>query len=314
MKTLFISRWVPDETFERLREIYEVTHEDKPLTAAAARDRMAEFDAVLCCIGDDLGAEAFTGDPRCRLLANYGVGFNHIDLEAARAAGVAVTNTPGAVTDGTADIAMTLIMMARRRASEGERLLRRGEWTGWHPGDLLGHAVTGAHLGVVGMGRIGRAIAARCHHGFGMRVSFYNRSPVGDAGVPATQVEALVDLAANVDILVLAVPASPETHHLIDAEILAAMRPDSHLINIARGDVVDEAALIAALRENRIAGAGLDVYEDEPHVPETLRSLENAVLLPHMGTSAMDVRLLMGEVILEDLRAFAEGRDLPHLL
>ncbi|MBJ3762665.1 D-glycerate dehydrogenase [Maribius pontilimi] len=314
MKTLFVSRWVPDQTFAALREIYDVTHEDKPLSAAEARHRMADYDAMLCCIGDDLSEDAFEGDPRCGLIANYGVGYNHIAVEAARAKGVAVTNTPGAVTDGTADIALTLILAARRRAGEGERRLRAGDWDGWHPGDLLGGHVTGAHLGVVGMGRIGRAIAARCHHGFGMEVSFFNRSRVDDLDFPARQVDDLRKLAAAVDILVLAVPASPETHHMIDAQVLAAMRPDAHLVNIARGDVVDETALIAALQDGTIAGAGLDVYEHEPHVPDALKAMENVVLLPHMGTSVMDVRVLMGEVILEDLRAFAKDAPLPHQL
>ncbi|SHJ69381.1 gluconate 2-dehydrogenase [Palleronia salina] len=314
MKKLFISRWLPDETHAKLEAIFDVTHVDRPLTPEAARERMAEFDAMLCCIGDDLSEAAFEGDPRCRLIANYGVGFNHIAVEAARAKGITVTNTPGAVTDGTADIAMTLILMTRRRAGEGERLLRRGEWEGWHPGALLGEKVTGAHLGIVGMGRIGKAIAARCHQGFGMEVSFYNRSRVEDPGVPATQVEDLKDLASRVDILVLAVPASPQTHHLIDAEVLGAMRPDACLVNIARGDVVDESALIEVLERGGIAGAGLDVYEHEPHVPDALKCMERVTLLPHMGTSVMDVRLIMGEVILEDLRAFAEGREPPHAL
>ncbi|WOI57558.1 D-glycerate dehydrogenase [Palleronia sp. LCG004] len=305
---------MPDPTMAELHELYDVTFEDAHLTAEAARARMADYDAMLCTIGDDLSAAAFEGDPKCGLIANYAVGYNHIDVEAARAAGVAVTNTPGAVTDGTADIAMTLIAMARRRAGEGERLVRRGEWTGWHPGDLLGWSITGAHVGIVGMGRIGKAIAARCHHGFGMEVSFFNRSKVDDPGMPATQVEDLKTLAAKVDILVLAVPASPQTRHLIDAEILGAMRPDAHIVNIARGDVIDEAALIAALEEGRIAGAGLDVYENEPDVPEALRAMEQVVLLPHMGTSVMDVRLLMGEVLLEDLRAYAAGKQLPHQL
>ncbi len=314
MKTLFVSRWLPDETLAQVRELYEVTQEDAPLTPATARDRMAEFDAVLCCIGDDIGPAAFEGDPRCGLLANYGVGYNHIDVEAARRKGIAVTNTPGAVTEGTADIAMTLIAMVRRRAGEGERLLRRGDWKGWHPGDLLGWSITGANVGIVGMGRIGKAIAARCHHGFGMEVSFYNRSRVEDPGMPATQVEDLKTLAGSVDILVLAVPASPATRHLIDADILAAMRSDAHLINIARGDVVDEAALIDALAAGRIAGAGLDVYENEPEVPAALREMEQVVLLPHMGTSVMDVRVVMGEVVLENLRAYAAGEPLPHAL
>ena len=285
---------------------------DRPLTRDEAARALGDYDAILPTLGDDFSAAAFGGPIRARLLANFGVGYNHIDVAAARAAGVAVTNTPGAVTEATADIALMLMLMSARRASEGERLLRAGGWTGWAPTQLLGMHLGGRMLGVVGMGRIGRAIARRAHHGLGMRVTFFNRSPVADPGVPARQVAALSDLLSGADVVVIAVPGGPGTRHLIGAAELAAMPPHAHLINIARGDVVDEAALIDALAARRIAGAGLDVYEREPAVPAALRALENVTLLPHLGTNAHEVRAAMGRMALENLIAHAEGRALPN--
>lgn len=275
---------------------------------AALRDH----DAVLPTLGDRFTAAAFAAvpEPRARVLANFGVGYNHIDVAAARAAGIVVTNTPGAVTDATADIALTLILMTARRAGEGERLLRAGRWEGWHPTQLLGQHVSGKRLGVIGMGRIGRAIARRCHYGFGMEVVFHNRSAVADAGVPARQVGLAQAMAA--DVVVVAVPGGGATHHLIGAEALSAMRPHAILINIARGDVVEEAALIDALQQGRIAGAGLDVYEFEPRVPAALCAMENVTLLPHLGTAALEVREAMGLMAVDNLIAFFDGRDPPN--
>jgi gluconate 2-dehydrogenase len=213
------------------------------------------------------------------------------------------------VTDATADIALTLILMTARRAAEGERLVRSGQWQGWHPVQMLGLHVTGKRVGIIGMGRIGRAIARRCHFGFGMEVVFHNRS-VTDPGLPARQVPLAEAMAA--DVVVIAVPGGPATRHLIGAEALAAMLPHAILVNIARGDVVDEAALIAALEQGRIAGAGLDVYEREPLVPEALRVLDTVTLLPHLGTAALEVREAMGMMALDNIIAFAEGRALPN--
>ncbi len=263
-------------------------------------------------MGDLYRADVFAEipAPRCKLLANFGVGYNHIDAVAAKSAGIAVTNTPGAVTDATADIAMMLILMSARRASEGERLVRAGQWQGWHPVQMLGLHVTGKTIGIVGMGRIGKAIARRAHFGFGMEVVFVNRSPVADPGMPARQLPTLEAVMAAADIVVVAVPGGAETRHLIGAAALAAMRPHAHLINISRGDTVDEAALIAALEGGRIGGAGLDVYEREPVVPEALRRLDNVTLLPHLGTATLEVRTAMGMMAVENLIAFAEGRQL----
>jgi len=284
---------------------------EAPMRLAECRAALAEYDAVVPTLGDAFTAEAFTGPIRARLLANFGVGVNHIDLAAARAAGVEVTNTPGAVTDATADIALTLLLMTARRAGEGERLLRAGRWQGWQPTQLLGQHVSGKTLGVVGMGRIGRAIARRAHFGFGMQVRFFNRSPLPDPGLPARQVATLAEAMAA-DFVVLAVPGGPATRYLVNAAALAAMPRHGHIINISRGDVLDEAALIDALEAGRIAGAGLDVYEQEPHVPARLLTLENVTLLPHLGTASMQVRDGMGAMVLANLAAFAAGLPLPN--
>jgi len=296
------------------RARFDVTLRDDttPMDAAACAAALRDFDLVLPTLGDAFGAPAFAEvpAPRARLLANFGVGYNHIDVTAARAAGVGVTNTPGAVTEATADIAVTLMLMTARRAGEGERLVRAGRWAGWHPTQMLGLHVSGKRLGVIGMGRIGTAIARRCHYGFGMEVVFHNRSPVAEPGLPARQVD--LAQAMGADIVAVAVPGGAATHHLIDARALAAMPPHGILVNIARGDVVDEAALIAALQERRIGGAGLDVYEYEPAVPQALREMENVTLLPHLGTAAFEVRAAMGMMAVENLIAFAEGRPLPN--
>ncbi|MGC9445494.1 2-hydroxyacid dehydrogenase [Cereibacter johrii] len=311
---LLITRPLPDRVLEAARARFEVTLRDstRPLSPEELRWALAEHDAVLPTLGDLFRAEVFADvpQPRARILANFGVGTNHIDVAAATAAGIAVTNTPGAVTDATADIALTLMLMTARRAGEGERLVRRGAWEGWHPTQMLGLHMTGKRLGILGMGRIGKAIARRAHHGFGMEITFFNRSSVADPGVPARQVGFAEALGA--DIVVVAVPATPATHHLVDAAALGQMRPGAILVNIARGDIVDETALIAALAEGRLAGAGLDVYEFEPEVPAALRAMENVTLLPHLGTAALEVREAMGLMAVENLLAFADGRPLPN--
>ncbi|NDW47976.1 D-glycerate dehydrogenase [Ruegeria sp. PrR005] len=291
----------------------EIRTSTAPMTEAEMLRALSEFDIVMPTLGDMFSAGVFAQvpEPRCRLLANFGVGYNHIDVAAARGAGVAVSNTPGAVTDATADIAMTLLLMTARRAGEGERLVRSGRWEGWHPTQMLGHHVTGKHVGIVGLGRIGQAIARRCHFGFGMQVSYVARSDK-DVDFPATRMDSLAVLAGAVDFLVVAVPGGAETRHLIDAQVLAAMKPSGILVNIARGEVVDEAALIAALSEGQIAGAGLDVYEFEPKVPEALRAMEQVTLLPHLGTATEEVRTGMGHMAMDNVAAFVAGRDLPN--
>jgi gluconate 2-dehydrogenase len=313
---VLVTRTLPDTVLQAARARFDVTvrADQSPMGVAEAAAALAAYDAVLPTLGDAFTADAFADcpSPRCRLLANFGVGYNHIDVAAAAAAGVAVTNTPGAVTDATADIALTLILATARRAGEGERLVRAGAWEGWHPTQMLGLHVTGKTLGVVGMGRIGKAIARRCHMGFGMEVVFFNRSPVAEPGVPARQLDSLEEVMAAADIVAVSVPGGAGTRHLVGAAALAAMRPHAVLVNISRGDVIDEAALIAALEEGRIAGAGLDVYEFEPEVPARLRALENAVLLPHLGTAALEVREAMGMMAVANLAAFFDGKALPN--
>jgi gluconate 2-dehydrogenase len=309
---ILVTREMPPDVLDVLDADHEVTRRTRsePLTLEDARTALVEQDAILTTLGDAFGAEAFTGEMRTRILANFGVGYNHIDVAAARAAGVVVTNTPGVVTEATADIAMLLILMTCRRASEGERILRAGDWTGWTPTQFLGQHLGDKTLGIVGMGRIGKAIGRRAV-AFGMRIVFHNRSRVDDAGVPSRQVD-LPELLGTADVVVLAVPATPATHHLIDAAALAAMKPTAHLVNIARGDVVDEAALIAALESGEIAGAGLDVYEREPHVPDALRRIETVALLPHLGTAALEVRQAMGRMAVDNILAHAAGREPPN--
>lgn len=311
---LLISRALPDSVMDAARARFEVTERatTQPMTLDECIAALAAQDIVIPTLGDEFTARAFAAvpAPRCRLLANFGAGYNHIDIDAAGAAGVAVTNTPGAVTDATADIALTLILMTARRAGEGERLVRSGGWTGWHPTQLLGLHVTGKTVAIVGMGRIGQAVARRCHFGFGCRVVYANRSR-RQVDFPAEQME-LHEALGAADIVVLAMPGGADTHHAIDSEALGAMQAHAILVNISRGDVMDEAALIEALRAGRIAGAGLDVYEFEPHVPEALKAMENVTLLPHLGTSALEVREAMGRMSLDNAIALAEGRPLPN--
>lgn len=311
--SLFITRPMTPMTLAVAQEHFDVTVRES--TQPCTRDEMcaalATYQGVMPTLGDAFSAEVFAQvpQPRTMLLANFGVGYNHIDVAAAREAGIAVTNTPGAVTDATADIAMTLILMSARRAGEGERLVRAGAWEGWHPTQMLGMHISGKTVGIVGMGRIGQAIAHRCHFGFGMQVRYATRS-AKDLPFPAERLD-LLDLAASVDVLVIAVPGGAETHHMIGAEVLAAMKPEARLVNIARGDVVDETALIAALEAGEIGGAGLDVYEFEPKVPQGLIR-DNVVLLPHLGTAAEEVRTNMGLMAVENLRAFFAGEPLPN--
>lgn len=313
MKVL-VTRALTRRVEETLAAEFDVTFRNRPepMTLAEAQAALADYDAILPTLGDAFGTQAFAGPVKTRMIANFGVGYNHIDVEAARAKGVIVSNTPGAVTDATADLAMTLILMSARRAAEGERLVRTGQWTGWQPTQMLGLHVSGKRVGIIGMGRIGKAIARRCHHGFGMEVVFHNRSTVADPGLPARQVPLAEAMGA--DVVVVAVPGGPATRHLIGAAEIGAMQPHAHLVNIARGDVVDEAALIAALQARRIGGAGLDVYEREPEVPQALRDLDNVTLLPHLGTAAEEVRDDMGMMAVANLRAFRDDLPPPNAL
>ncbi|MBF9043981.1 D-glycerate dehydrogenase [Rhodobacterales bacterium HKCCE4037] len=311
---LLVSRRLPESVMEAAEARFDVTCRGttQPMDHAECVAALRDHDLILPTLGDAFQAPAFeeAGDIRAKLLANFGVGYNHIDVAAARAAGVEVSNTPGAVTDATADTAMTLILMTARRAGEGERLVRSGQWTGWHPTQMLGMHLSGKTICVIGMGRIGQAIARRCHFGFGCRIVYVNRS-AKKVDFPAEQLPMETALA-GADVVVLATPGGADTHHLIGTDEFAQMQSHAIFVNISRGDVVDEAALVAALSVGRIAGAGLDVYEFEPAVPDELRVMENVTLLPHLGTAALEVREDMGRMALDNLIAFAEGKPAPN--
>ena len=311
---VLISREMPLEVVRLVEAKFDVTRRqsDFPMTALEAQAAMAEYDAILATFGDNFSATAFEGlhDAPCKLVANFGVGINHIDVAAAQRAGIRVTNTPGAVTEATADIALTLMLMTCRRASEGERMVRAEDWHGWGPTQLLGMHMSGKTVGIIGMGRIGQAIAQRCRLGFGMPIVFFNRSEKTIEG--CTQFPSIQAVMQACDIAVVALPGGADTHHMIEAQALSALRPHAVLVNIARGDVIDEAALIAALSAGQIAGAGLDVYENEPLVPQSLKDMQNVTLLPHMGTSTLEVRLDMGVMAVANLTALANGHDLPN--
>ena len=314
MKTLLITRQIAEPVLDAARARFDVTVRTEPggLSEIEAAQALRDYDAVLPTLGDNFTAGAFAQggqNPRCKILGNFGVGYNHIDVAAATSHGVMVSNTPDVLTDATADIGWTLILATARRAGEGERLVRAGAWGGFGPQSLLGTHVTGKTLGIVGMGRIGQAVAKRGHFGFDMPVIFHNRSP--KSLDYATQVAGLHDVMAQADFVVVTTPGGAETTHLIDADALAAMKPTGIFVNISRGEVVDENALIDTLEAGRIAGAGLDVYEKEPHVPARLRALENCVLLPHLGSATTETRIAMGQLALDNIIAWSEGRDPP---
>jgi lactate dehydrogenase-like 2-hydroxyacid dehydrogenase len=315
-RILVTRRW-PAAVEAVLSERFDVTlnARDVALDAAELGLALRDYDAVLPTVSDKLPAALFEAAPlRTRILGNFGVGFNHIDIAAARARGIAVTNTPGVLTDCTADIAMLLLLSVARRGGEGERQVRSGNWVGWSPTHLVGTKVTGKTVGIIGFGRIGRAFAQRCHFGFGMDVVFYNRSAIDPheaARYGAEQLHTVEDVLAISDFVSLHCPGGTENHHLINASRLAAMKPGAVLINTARGDVVDEQALIVALESGTIRGAGLDVYEAEPNVPEKLRGMENVVVLPHLGSATEETRTAMGMKVVDNITAFFDGREPP---
>ena len=315
-KVLVTRQW-PQAVEAVLAERFDATfnRDDLPMDAAAIGAALAAYDAVLPTVSDKLPAGLFDRDDiRTKILGNFGVGFNHIDTKAASARGIAVTNTPGVLTDCTADIAMTLLLSVARRAGEGERQVRAGAWAGWCPTHMIGSKVTGKTLGIIGFGRIGKAMAKRCHFGFDMPVVFFNRSRVDEAEAArfgARQVDSVEEVLAMSDFVSLHCPGGAENRHLMNAERLSAMKPGAFLINTARGDVVDEAALVEALRAGRIRGAGLDVFEREPDVPEALREMENVVVLPHLGSATEETRTAMGMKVVDNITAFFEGREPP---
>lgn len=315
LKLLVTRRW-PEAVEMQLSQLFDVSFNDSdtPLSQAELAAAMGSFDVLAPTVSDRIDEAVIAGGDRVKLIANYGVGFDHIAVAAAKAKGIAVSNTPGVLTDATADIALTLLLMTARRAGEGERELRSGNWAGWRPTHLIGSALKGKTLGCVGFGRIGQATARRAHHGFGMKVAYFGRREADAAIVQELDAEffsSLPDLLAASDFVSLHVPGGAETANMIDADAIAMMKEGSYLINTARGGVIDHDALADALKSGHLAGAGLDVYPSEPDVPAALLECENAVLLPHLGSANEQTRVAMGMRALANMQAFAKGEDLP---
>ena len=310
---IIVTRRLPAPIEQRLVDDYGalLNASDRQFSADELRDALGACDVLLCTLTDPLTRDVLiTPKRRAVMLANFSVGVNHIDLAAAREAGLVVTNTPGVLTEDTADLTMLLMLAGARRAFEGDRELRAGQWTGWRPTHLLGTRVAGKTLGIVGFGRIGQAVARRAALGFGMRVLYHSRRRVPDEARAsgAEWHESLESLLGESDFVSLHCPAMPETHHLINTKSLQAMRASAWLVNTARGDVVDEQALIDALKSGRLAGAALDVYEREPLVSPRLLALGNVVTLPHLGSATVESRVAMGERVLANIADFIAGR------
>ena len=311
-RVIVTRRWHP-EVEAVLTEKFDtqLNPDDHSMSVEELQDALRNADAVLPTVCDKINADVLGADNiRAKILGSNGVGFNHIDLDAAKAAGLTVTNTPEVLTDCTADLALTLLLMVARRAGEGERHLRNGEWTGWRPTHMMGTSVAGKTLGLIGMGRIARAVAARAANGFNMKIVFHDPFPPKAedlAGLNATQCASPQEVFEQSDFVSLHCPGGEDTYHLIGAEAFSAMKPGAFLINTARGDVVDEAALVEALQAGEIAGAGLDVFEKEPAVSEGLLKMENVVLLPHLGSATQETRKAMGMRVVENVEAFFNG-------
>jgi len=308
-------RWTA-EVERYLAERFEVTlnEADVPMGADALCRAMSQHDAICPTVTDRIDRQVLSApDRRVKLIGNFGVGFNHIDVDTARELGIRVSNTPDVLTEATADLAILLLLMVTRRAGEGERELRGGRWIGWRPTHLMGQSLEGKRLGLIGFGRIAQATARKAHAAFGMRIAYNSRRRVAhaiEAECKAEFIDSVDELVATCDVVSLHCPGGAATHHLIDAERLRRMPRHAVLINTARGSVVDEAALAAALAERRIAGAGLDVYEEEPKVHPGLMNLDNAVLLPHLGSATQETRTAMGMRVAENLEAFFGGKPL----
>jgi len=309
---LYVSRLLPHAVMalieERFRLVQDPT-ETSP-TPAAFREGFAQAEAAICTLTDIVDGHLLSSAMHLKILANYAVGYNNIDLDAARRRRIVVTNTPDVLTDATADLAWALLLAAARRVIEGDTLVRSSRWTGWTPTQLLGSEVSGKTLGIIGMGRIGRAVAQRAE-GFHMVIRYYSHR-ANPALPTAWALRSLNALLQESDFVTLHVPLNSDTRHLIGARELSLMRPTAILINTSRGAVVDEGALVHALRSGTIAGAGLDVYEEEPMVHPVLPSLKQVVLLPHLGSATMQTRVQMGLICLQNIQAVLEGRPAPN--
>jgi len=313
---IFLTRSLPDEAMLEIGSAFDLRQNafDRPLTKNELKEGLLEADGLISMLSDPIDRETIEGAPRLKIIANYAVGYNNIDLAAARAKGIAVTNTPGVLTETTADLCWALLMATARRIPEADRWVKSGVWTGWAPTQVLGRDIYGKTLGIVGMGRIGQAVARRAA-GFSMRVSYFSRTrqhelekSLGLNDLP------LQELLGSSDYLSLHLPLTEKTRHIIDKAALESMKPGAILINTARGPIVDEQALIAALKAGRIAGAGLDVFEDEPRISSELLQLDNVVTLPHIGSASFETRLEMGRLVYVNLCAFFSNKRPPNMV
>lgn len=314
---VIVTRRLPPNVEARMAELFDASFNvgDQPMSRTELARAMAQCDVLVPCISDQIDATLIAAAPdRLQLLASFGSGVDHIDLTAARAKGIIVTNTPGVLTEDTADMTMALILSVPRRLAEGEKLVRSGEWRGWSPSGMLGHRIGGKKLGIIGMGRIGRAVARRAR-AFGLTIAYHNRHRLPFEVEQELEAEWIGDvdgLLAACDIVSIHCPLNADTRGLIDARRIALMRPDAYLINTSRAEITDEAALIVALDEGRIAGAGLDVYTHEPAVDPRLFALANVVLLPHMGSATFEGRDATGARVIANIRSWVDGHRPPN--
>ncbi|KIN79349.1 2-hydroxyacid dehydrogenase [Sulfitobacter mediterraneus] len=314
--SVVVTRRLPDAVETRLSELFDVRlrEDDTPMTRTELIEAIKTADVLVPTVTDEIDA-ALIGQAgeQLKLIANYGAGVDHIDVATARQRGVLVSNTPGVLTDDTADMTMALILSVTRRMSEGMAQMQKGTWSGWAPTALLGGRVSGRRLGILGMGRIGQAVARRAH-AFGMQVHYHNRRRLHDqieADLEATYWESLDQMVARMDVISINCPHTPSTFHLMNARRLKLMKPDAVIVNTSRGEVIDENALTRMLRAGEIKGAGLDVYEHGTQVNPRLRELENVVLLPHMGSATVEGRMEMGEKVIINIKTFDDGHRPP---
>ncbi|MES2045913.1 MAG: D-glycerate dehydrogenase [Pseudomonadota bacterium] len=309
---VIVTRELPDAVMDRMEQLFDTTcnRGDVAMTREQLAAAMADCDVLVPTVTDQIDAALIAGaGERLKLIANFGAGVNHIDLKAARARGIIVTNTPGVLTEDTADMTMALIVSVPRRLAEGEKLVRSGQWKGWSPGGMLGHRIGGKALGIVGMGRIGQAVALRAR-AFGLSIHYHNRHrlpAVLEAQLAATWHEKLDDMLAAIDILTIHTPRNAESENLIDARRIGLLRPHVYLINASRGGIVDEEALVVALQGGRLAGAGLDVWQHEPEIDPRLLALPNVVMTPHMGSATYEGRMATGDKVIANIRMWADG-------
>ncbi len=314
---VIVTRKLPGVIETRMMELFDVrlNLDNAPMPAEQLAQAAASADVLVPTVTDRIDAKLL-GAPDCRLklIANYGAGVDNIDIRAAYARGITVTNTPDVLTEDTADMTMAMILSVPRRLTEGERVLRAGGWTGWSPTWMLGHRVSGTRLGIVGMGRIGQAVARRAR-GFNMSIHYHNRRPVHpdvEAELEATYHESLDQMLSRMDFITVHCPHTPATYHLLSARRLKLMQPHAYIVNTARGEIIDEVALIRMLRNKELAGAALDVFENEPRVNPKLLQLDNVILLPHLGSATLEGRIGMGECVLINIKSFVDGHKPPN--